>query len=164
MPITTIITAITRTIGNLFAPVSLTSEWQVVREAGTLTVADNATITSPSSQITEARCKKFDVGACTRILLRVRGPVATTSGSVSVGVYGYSTDSEVEQLLYTLDGLASVACAIDGASIKDATYVVSTVSLAKSVDRLGCKWVRFGVLSAFSGANADQFVLEAKVI
>lgn len=164
MAITGVINAVVNALGALFAPVSLTSSWSVVREAGTLNTADSATITQPGSQISEARCKKFDVSSGTRVLLRLRGPAATTSGTISIGVYGYSSDSEVEQLLYTLDGVATVTCTIDATSLKDGTYVVSTALLSKSVDRLGCKWVRFGVLSAFNGTNADAFLLEAKVI
>lgn len=149
------------------APVSVTNVWQTIIDAGGPAVQDAATITNPTTEITETTTHIFQRKAKgTNMLLRLGYDDAlTTITNPVVKVFG-RTGNDVWQLLKTRGGALTGTLTTAATDVTDGTLLYTTPDWDDTTwDCLGCDEILVGVETALAGTGSTaNAIIQAKFV
>jgi hypothetical protein len=174
----TIINCGFREDGAVVVPISGTSQWKTVIDAGGPAVQDNSgTILNPDTHITHASRHIFrrERGQGTTLLLRLgRLPAAVVSAAPVVSVYGrtavYATDGSVESadewgLLLTKGGEQTGTLAVTDDDAENATLKFTSPDAEDNAwDSLGCNEFIPGIVTALAADETSTSIIQAKFL
>lgn len=159
-----------RTGMQAVVPMSASSGWLTIIDAGGMVVQDAATITNPTTQITSSTRHLFRrMGLGTTLLLRM-GYDDGISGAITspiVKVFGRSDANQAWDLLTTKSiSLTSTITVTQATDVQDGTYGYTTVSaVTQAWDCLGCSEFLVGVETIFSATGTvNTAFLQGKFI
>lgn len=143
------------------APMSATSGWFSVIDAGGMDDQDAATITNPTTQITAStRHLIYRNAFGTNLMLRMGyDDGLTTVTDPVVKVFGRTGNTEIWQLLKTrsgaITGTITTQASDDGATdVTDGTYLYTTPDYdATTWDCFGCEYILVGVQTVLAGTG-----------
>lgn len=137
---------------------SIRSAWVTVLDAGTVTSADNATITAPTTQVTRAGTHPIylGTGAGQYVLVRLGydASLSVTTNPV-VKVFGRRSGGAWE-LLPTRGGALSITLSAASTDISDGTLKYTTPAASSTIDTLGCDEILVGVETALAGTGTTS--------
>lgn len=152
------------------APLSLTSNWQTIVEAGGVNVADAAAITNPVTQITRVTTRPFSRdGEGTQLLLKLRYDAGLASPTPPVVViFGKTTIDDYDDLP-NRNGAYLVTIGMDTTNdILNAagTFKTTKINLTQLAwDCLGTNDYLIGITRALSGTGTvNNATILAKII
>lgn len=150
------------------APVSMTSGWQTLIDAGGVTVQDAATITNPTTQITASTRHIFQrKSAGTNLILRMKyDDGLTTITSPVVKVFGRTGGGAWEVLKSRAAALTATLTATTATDSQDGTYSYTVVDFSTQAwDCLGCEEILVGIETALAATGTTSTAtIEGKFI
>lgn len=141
------------------APMSMTTKWQTIIDAGGAVIQDAASITNPTTEITSSTRHMFRrYGRGTFLMLRLAYAAALTVGtSPVVKVFGRTSSTDVWQLLKTEGGSLTGTLTAAATDVTDGTYKYTTCDvLATTWDCLGCELFLVGVETVLAGVGTTS--------
>lgn len=143
----------------------LASEWQTAIAAGGPATLDAATITNPTTQITNSTTIELSREGYIGQYIGFRmGYTGTPSVPLVATIWGRTDDSAAWQKLRNLNGDTTMTFTYNTVTDEtDGTITYTAVDpLLHVVDPMGCNKIRVGVNTAFAGTVTNTSIVQAK--